>query len=72
MKVDGTSFKYNNNAYFKSNYDLSENNEIYFTNIKNGVLLIEEIKSIIFPFKIYNMINPQETKFNEMIEIYTN
>ena len=43
MKVDGTSFKYNNNAYFKSNYDLSENNEIYFTNIKNGVLLIEEI-----------------------------
>ena len=72
MKVDGTSFKYNNNAYFKSNYDLSENNEIYFTNIKNGVLLIEEIKSIIFPFKIYNMINPQETRFYEMIEIYTN
>ena len=72
MKVDGTSFKYNNNVYFKSNYDLSENNEIYFINIKSGVLLIEEIKSIIFPFKIYNMINPQETRFNEMIEIYTN
>ncbi len=72
MKVDGTSFKYNNNMYFKSNYDLSENNEVYFVNIKNGVLLIEEIKSIIFPFKIYNMINPQETRFNEMIEIYTN
>ena len=72
MKVDGTSFKYNNNVYFKSNYDLSENNEVYFANIKNGVLLIEEIKSIKFPFKIYNMINPQETMFNEMIEIYTN
>lgn len=72
LKVDGTSFKYNNNVYFKSNYDLSENNEIYFVNIKSGVLLIEEIKSIIFPFKIYNMINPQETRFNEMIEIYMN
>lgn len=72
MKVDGTSFRYNNNVYFKSTYDLSENNEVYFVNIKNGVLLIEEIKSIIFPFKIYNMINPQETRFNEMVEIYTN
>lgn len=72
MKVDGVSFEYNNNIYFKSDYELSENNEIYFANIKNGALLIEEIKSIIFPFKIYNMINPQETRFNEMIEIYTN
>ena len=72
MKVDGTSFRYNNNVYFKSTYDLSENNEVYFVNIKSGVLLIEEIKSIIFPFKIYNMINPQETRFNEMVEIYTN
>lgn len=72
MKVDGVNFKYNNNIYFKSNYDLSENNEVYFVNIKNGVLLIEEIKNIIFPFKIYNMINPQETMFNEMIEIYMN
>ena len=34
MKVDGTSFKYNNNVYFKSNYDFSQNNEIYFVNIK--------------------------------------
>ena len=72
MKVDGVSFEYNNNIYFKSDYELSKNNEIYFANIKNGFLLIEEIKSIIIPFKIYNMINPQETRFNEMIEIYTN
>ena len=72
MKVNGTSFRYNNNIYFSSEYDLSDNNETYFINIKNGNLLIEEIKSIIFPFKIYNMINPQETKFNEIIEIYMN
>lgn len=72
MKVKGTSFKYNNNIYFKSDYELSENNEMYFINIKNGVLLIEEMKSLIFPFKIYNMVNPQETKFNEIVEIYMN
>lgn len=70
MKVTGTSFRYNNNIYFKSDTDLSENDETYFVNIKTGILLIEEIKSIIFPFKIYNMINPQETMFNEVIEIY--
>lgn len=72
MKVKGTSFRYNNNIFFKSDYDLSENNEVYFVNIKNGNLLIEEIKSLIFPFKIYNMINPQETNFNEIVEIYIN
>ena len=70
MKVNGTSFRYNDNVYFKSNYDLSNNNEIYFVNIENGILLIEEIKSLIFPFKIYNMINPQETIFNEIVNIY--
>ena len=72
MKVNGTSFRYNNNTYFNSNYDLSKNNENYFINVKNGVLLIEEIKSVIFPFKIYNMINPQETQFNEIVKIYMN
>ena len=35
-------------------------------------VLIEEIRSIIFPFKIYNMINPQETRFYDIIEIYLN
>ncbi len=72
MKINGTSFKYNKNIYFKSDYDLSENNEIYFENITNGILLTEEIKSLIFPFKIYNIINPQETRFDKMLEIYTN
>lgn len=72
MKVKGTSFRYNNNIYFKSGYELSDNNEIYFINIKNGILLIEEMKSLIFPFKIYNMVNPQETRFNEIVEIYAN
>lgn len=72
MKVNGTSFRYNNNIYFFTDYDLSTNNEIYFINIKNGILLMEEIKSIIFPFKIYNIIDPQETRFNEIIEIYMN
>ncbi len=72
MKISGVSFKYNNNVYFKSDYDLSENNEVYFVNVKNGNLLIEEIKSLVFPFKIYNRINPQETRFNELVKIYTN
>lgn len=70
MKVKGKSFKYKNNVYFLSNQDLSENNEVYFINIKNGNLLIEEIKSLVPPFKVYNMINPQETKFNEIVKIY--
>ena len=72
MKVDGKSFKYDENVYFKSSYDLSENNEVYFVNVKNGILLVEEIKSVIFPFKIYNLINPQETRFYDIIEIYLN
>ena len=72
MKVNGTIFRYDNNIYFKSDYDLSKNNEMYFINIESGILLIEEIKSLIFPFKIYNMINPQETKFYEIVEIYMN
>lgn len=72
MKVDGESFKYDENVYFKSSYDLSENNEVYFVNVKNGILLVEEIKSVIFPFKIYNLINPQETRFYDIIEIYLN
>lgn len=72
MKVDGESFKYDENVYFKSSYDLSENNEVYFVNVKNGILLVEEIRSVIFPFKIYNLINPQETRFYDIIEIYLN
>ena len=72
MKVDGERFKYDENVYFKSSYDLSENNEVYFVNVKNGILLVEEIKSVIFPFKIYNLINPQETRFYDIIEIYLN
>ena len=71
MKVNGTSFRYNDNIYFNSEY-FNNNHENYFINIKNGNLLIEEIKNLIFPFKIYNMINPQETKFNEIVEIYMN
>lgn len=72
IKTEGTSFKYNNHIYFKDSIDLSENDEEYFINIENGVLLIEKYKNILFPFKIYNMINPQETRFNEIIEIYSN
>ena len=71
MKVNGTSFRYNDNIYFNSEY-FNNNHENYFINIKNGVLLIEEIKSLIYPFKIYKMINPQETKFYEIVEIYMN
>ena len=71
IKARGTSFKYKGNVYFKNDHDFSENNEVYFANIKSGVLLIEEIKSLIFPFKVYNMINPQETKFYEILDIYT-
>ena len=72
MKLEGESFKYDENVYFKSSYDLSENNEVYCVNVKNGILLVEEIKSVIFPFKIYNLINPQETRFYDIIEIYLN
>ena len=69
FKIEGKSFKYNDNIYFKSNYDLTENNEEYFINVKNGNLLTEKYKSLKFPFKIYNMINPQETRFDEVIEM---
>ena len=72
IKANGISFKYKGNVYFKNDHDFSDNNEVYFVNIKNGVLLIEEIKSLIFPFKVYNMINPQETRFYEILDIYTN
>ncbi len=72
IKGTGISFKYKDNVYFKNDHDFSEDNEMYFVNIKSGVLLIEEIKSLIFPFKMYNMINPQETRFSEILDIYTN
>lgn len=70
MKVNGKLFKYKNNIYFLADIDLGENNEIFYENVNNGNLLIEEYKSLVFPFKVYNMINPQETMYEEIVEIY--
>lgn len=72
MKINGETFEYEGNIYFLSDQKLDENNEIFFKNIKNNYLLIEDYKSLKFPYKVYNMINPQETMFEEIIKIYKN
>lgn len=71
IKITGTSFKYNGNKYFLADQKIDENNEIYFLNIENGTLLIEDYKDEKFPHKVYNMVNPQETMFEKIIEIYS-
>jgi hypothetical protein len=72
LKIYGVSFSYNGEPYFENEIDLSENNEMYYINVKDGKLLVEELKSNTYPFKMYNMINPQETKYFDIIEIYKN
>ena len=69
-KIKGKSFTYNNYQYFLADIPLGNSDDIiYYENIKNGNLLIECYKHILYP-KIYNMINPQETRFEELVEIY--
>ena len=70
MRINGETFEYEGNIYFLSDEKIDENNEIFFKNIINNYLLVEDYKSLRFPFKVYNMINPQETMFEEIIKIY--
>jgi len=70
MKYVGTTFTYKNNRYFENNNDLSEDGKIYFVDIYTDTLLIEEYKNLFIPRKWYNMVNPQETYFDIIYDIY--
>ena len=72
LKNTGESFIYNGNTYVESDIDYSEDGKKYFVDIYDNQLLIEEYKNIFPPMKWYNMINPQETFFNEIVKIYKN
>ena len=45
---------------------------MYFADIYDGQLLIEEYKNLFLPPKWYNMVNPQETYFDIIVDIYKN
>lgn len=72
LKLDGNEFIYNGNKYVDSDEDLSEDGKQYFVDIYDGQLLFEEYKNMFPPMKWYNMVNPQETYFDIIVDIYTN
>ena len=72
IKNKGTEFIYNNHKYFELNEDISEDGKIYFEDIYDGTLLIEEYKNLLIPRRWFNMVNPQETYFEIIVDIYKN
>ncbi len=70
LRSSGESFKYNGNMYVESDIDYSSDGKKYFIDIYDKQLLIEEYKNIFPPMKWYNMVNPQETHFNEIVDVY--
>ena len=51
---------------------IKEWNCLLIINIYDEQLLFEEYKNILIPMKWYNMVNPQETYFDIIVEIYKN
>ena len=72
LKCSGTEFVYKDNKYVDDDEDLSEDGKCYFVDIYDEQLLIEEYRNIFPPMKWYNMVNPQETVFDIIVEIYKN
>lgn len=70
LKIKGQKIKYQDNIYFISDQKLNDDKNIFYVDIEDGILLCEEYKDVFFP-EVYNMINYQETDFNEMIKIYS-
>ena len=72
LKSTGEEFVYEGNKYVQPDEVLSEDGKIFFIDIYDGQLLIEEYKNIFPPMKWYNMVNPQETYFDVIVSIYKN
>ena len=72
LKYDGMEFEYSENRYVINDQDLSEDGKQYFVDIYDEGLLFEEYKNIFPPMKWYNMVNPQETYFDIIVDIYKN
>ncbi len=66
----GTEFIYKGKNYVENEIDLSEDGKKFFVDIYDELLLIEDYKNVLPPMKWYNMINPQETYFNIIVDIY--
>ena len=70
LKYTGIEFIYDGNKYVDSDFDFSQDGKQYFVDIYDKQLLIEDYKNI-FPLqKWYNMVNPQETYFDIIVDIY--
>lgn len=73
LKSTGTEFEYNGYKYVDPDYNYAEEDgKTYFVDIYDEKLLIEEYKNIFPPMKWYNMVNPQETYFDIIVDIYKN
>ena len=72
FKYTGNEFIFNGLKYVDNDVDLSEDEKIYFVDIYDEQLLIEDYKNIFPPMKWYNMVNPQETYFDIIVDIYKN
>ena len=72
LKTSGTEFKFNGDRYVDCDNDISEDGKRYFIDIYDGRLLFEEYKNMFPPMKWYNMVNPQETCFDIIVDIYKN
>ena len=72
FSISGIEFKYNGNKYVASDKDFSEDGKQYFVDIYDEQLLFEEYKNIFPPMKWYNMVNPQESYFDILVDIYKN
>ena len=70
LKTTGTEFVYNGFKYVDPDNELSEDGKKYFVDIYDEQLLIEEYKNVFPPMKWYNMVNPQETYFDIIVDIY--
>ena len=70
LKNSGLEFEFNGNQYVDSDHDYSVDGRQYFVDIYDGRLLYEEYKNIFPPMKWYNMVNPQETYFDIIVDIY--
>ena len=70
LKFDGQEFVFNGNRYVDYDEDLSEDGKRYFVDIYDGQLLIEEYKNMFPLMRWYNMVNPQETYFDIIVDIY--
>ena len=70
IKYTGKEFEYNGNKYIDYDTDISEDGKQYFVDIYDDQLLFEEYKNIFPPLKWFNMVNPQETMFEIIVDIY--